>query len=144
LGALTLPITQDVGIDDLAVAREKVFHDVSSLRPTLKRNNIKEMMKFSPEETVDITNFFFDEVMGRATLGRVPSIVRNYKGRTEMEVDVGAGAHAEQFASSPEEPEIYPRVLSLIFPCLEDPEQQGQPVRGGAADGLERRVAERV
>jgi hypothetical protein len=104
LSRLTLAMTPDVGTGDLARMQQAFFRSLVRVKVKVSINNKKETVGFDNQEAVDITNFFFGEMMGASALGRLSSLIRFYSSDYSDGIDKGAAARAALLADNAETP----------------------------------------
>ena len=86
LKPLRLDLTADVTADELMGYREEFLLELRQLVYTIRKDNKLVQEKFSEDECIDITNFFFSEVMGPSSLSRLSHLIQYY-----MQVDPESG-----------------------------------------------------
>jgi len=97
-------MTSDVNAAALSEMMKRFFQELRRLSMEVRTNNKLETKKFTDDEAVDITNFFFTEMMGPRCLGRISSLIRHYNKHGEYGIDKGAAARAEALAQDPDTP----------------------------------------
>jgi hypothetical protein len=102
LNTLTLALSDETGLQELNQAQQTFYRAIRDLVPSVRRHNRAIVQPFSDNEAVDITNFFFSEVMGKAALGRLNSLISYYTAGGETDPDAGAAARAAALTHSRE------------------------------------------
>lgn len=82
----------------LEIARDKFYKKLEKLEVKVTKDNKVERQKFSKSEAVEITNFFFADMMGPKAATRLQALVRSYTADYNDGIDRGAGARAEAAA----------------------------------------------
>ncbi|XTI96196.1 hypothetical protein V2W45_1253896, partial [Cenococcum geophilum] len=80
----------------ITAIRDKFFTAVHGLTVKIRKNNkniIKEIME---EEAVNITNFFFSQIMGRPALSRLSSLMQLYNKHSNGKPDKGISERADE------------------------------------------------
>ncbi len=104
LGALTLAIDSDVDTGRLQTVRDSFFRKLLGMRAPVMIDNKEQMAGFDEEEAVDITNFFFVEMMGPNAIHRLRSLIRSYSTDHPDGLDQGAAARARTLSLMDENP----------------------------------------
>jgi len=97
---ITLDISNDWNVDSITAARDNFFAAVHGLTVKMKKNNKKIIKKITEEEAIDITNFFFNQVMGKPAYNRLSSLVRSYNEHDDGEPDKGLSERADEAAKN--------------------------------------------
>lgn len=98
LGKITMAFNDQVDAIALTATQHEFYSQLCALTLTVKVNNKEEKQRFTETEAADITNFFFIEMMGPASLRHLQSLVQIYNTKCETGTDRGAGARAEAAA----------------------------------------------
>jgi hypothetical protein len=94
-----LDLTATVTADDLMRYRANFLTELRQLVYTIRKDNKPVRAQFSEHECVDIANFFFYEVMGPSSLGRLTHLVQYYmQVNTETGLDRGVGTRAKELS----------------------------------------------
>jgi hypothetical protein len=78
LTPLVLDLTPAIAHQHLEQVRDTFRSELSLAVATVKKNNRIVQDSFTAQEAADITNFFFDEVMGKPALSRLTALVKFY------------------------------------------------------------------
>ena len=70
--SVTISVTLDIGVDDLAIARQRFIKDVRNLRLTITKDKQKTSTSFTNGEVIGITNLFFSEMIA---LGHLKNLI---------------------------------------------------------------------
>jgi len=70
-----LDISDNWNVDNITAARDKFFTAVYGLIVKIRKNNKNIIKEITEEEAVNITNFFFSQIMGRPALSRLSSLI---------------------------------------------------------------------
>jgi hypothetical protein len=100
---LSLALNEGVPVPTLVSRRDSFRRRVLDLQMSVTRDRIPETKKFSELEAIQITNFFFNEVMGIGAYNRAAAIVNFYSAHKESE-DARSAARAEDLLSRPDCP----------------------------------------
>jgi hypothetical protein len=82
----------------LEIARDKFYKKLEKLEVKVTKDNKVERQRFSKSEAVEITNFFFADMMGPKAATRLQALLRSYTADYSDGIDRGAGARAEAAA----------------------------------------------
>jgi hypothetical protein len=82
----------------LEIARDKFYKKLEKLEVKVIKDNKVERQRFSKSEAVEITNFFFADMMGPKAATRLQALLRSYTADYNDGIDRGAGARAEAAA----------------------------------------------
>jgi hypothetical protein len=97
---IMLDISDNWNVDNITAARDKFFAAVHCLTVKIKKNNKNIIKEITEEEAVDITNFFFGQIMGRPALSRLSSLVQSYNKHSDGEPDKGVSERADEAAKN--------------------------------------------
>ena len=75
------------------------FESISSLSVQILKNNSPIQGRFTNDQTLELTNFFFDKMMGHGGLHHVQSLIKYYIDGHKNGVDMGLAMRAERMAS---------------------------------------------
>lgn len=97
---IMLDISDDWNVDNITAARDKFFAAIHGLTVEMKKNNKNIIKEITEEEAVDITNFFFNQIMGKPAYNRLSSLVRSYNEHDDGEPDKGISERADEAAKN--------------------------------------------
>ncbi len=100
LDNLTLGLSTEVDLGALATIREDFFHELCNLKVRISKDNKMVTEQFAIEEALEITNFFFTEMMGGQAINRLSTLIQYYSGIDDMGLDRGAAARAAVLAQN--------------------------------------------
>jgi hypothetical protein len=94
-----LAMSAEIGLNVLSHKRRALQQDLNQLHVEVKIDNQRRMASFSSDEARELTNFFFDEVMGSQGLLQVSNIIKFYFSPPSDGVDNSTAARAEKMSN---------------------------------------------
>ena len=104
LAKLTLRLTDATTISTLVERQAAFFEFVSSLSVQILKNNSPIQGKFTSDQALELTNLFFDKMMGHSGLHHVQSLIKYYTDGRKNGVDMGLAMRAEKMAGEDHRP----------------------------------------
>jgi len=95
-----LDISNNWNVNNITAARDKFFAVVYGLIVKIKKNNKNIIKEITEEEAVNITNFFFSQIMGRPALSRLSSLMQLYNKHSDGKPDKGVSKRADEAAKN--------------------------------------------
>ncbi len=87
-------ITKDVSLQMMMERRAQFIQWMENPNKTIIAKNRMMPLKFSQDDTVAISNFFFKEIMGVGAVSHVSSLIHYYANTPKGEADQGVGMRA--------------------------------------------------
>ena len=91
-----LDISNNQNINNITTTRNNFFAVVYSLIVKIKKNNKNIIKEITEEEAVNITNFFFSQIMGRPALNYLFLLIQLYNKYSNSELDKGVSKRANK------------------------------------------------
>jgi len=91
---------KDANYDEITRLRDTFFQNLQNLNVELKSSTGKA--SFSRDEAIEVTNFFFAEVMGPAALKRLKTVLREYQSHPQDGIGIIAAAKARALSEDAE------------------------------------------
>lgn len=102
---IKMALTENVLVQDMTVRRDLFCTKLQDMRISVRKNFATEEARFSLEEAITLTNFFFGEMMGPHAHQRLIKLLKFYQTPGEDDIDVGAAARAKLLAKDVQKPE---------------------------------------
>lgn len=99
LHAVTIAFSSEISKDNMVNARNNLYTNILEKKFMVRKNNRSVTQKMSPETALEITNWFFGEMMGIKGFNRLQNLVVFYGQTDEAGLDVGVAARAEKLAN---------------------------------------------
>ncbi len=78
LSVLTLPMSSRVGVEQLSIIRDEYYRSLMNSKFNVRKNNKLQDESFSDVDAVQMTNLFFNDLIGPEALKRIANIIKHY------------------------------------------------------------------
>ena len=96
LHQLVLPLTDQIDAQALAKMRRRFFSRVQDLKTNISTDRTQQPeVMFTPKEVVQITNYFFSDMLGVKALKRLSKLAQYYSGQEDTSLSLRARLLAE-------------------------------------------------
>ncbi len=104
-----LPVSDELDVADVIQARSRFYRRVQELVVSVNKSNRQATLRFRDNEIVEITNFFFSDMIGQKALKRLSSLVKSYAVEKKDIPDDRSAARATRAADDPTTPLVFQR-----------------------------------
>ena len=95
-----LDISNNQNVNNITTIRDKFFIVVYGLIVKIKKNNKNIIKEITEEEAVNITNFFFSQIIGRPALSYLSLLIQLYNKYSNGKPDKGVSKRANKAAKN--------------------------------------------
>lgn len=91
-----LDISNNQNVNNITTIRDEFFAIVYGLTVKIKKNNKNIIKEIIEEEAVNITNFFFSQIIGRLVLSHLSLLIQLYNKYSNGKLDKGVSKRANE------------------------------------------------
>lgn len=120
LAPVQFALSDDLTIAVIQNARDRFLEAITKLHTSIVKDNRASTVRFTNQEALTVTNFFFSDLLGKDLRARMNTIITYYTSRAEEGIPIGAGSIASELSRD----RNYPISLRRLYSVFSTAHQQ--------------------